>query len=108
MKGRIKAAVRDGRARGKLPMIKQILTNKKWLVGIAAGAIVLIGGAAMVAGGGGGGKSGKYDYETVAIERGSVSRVVSASGAVQPREKVPVGSEVSGKIVDVLVDFNDP
>jgi HlyD family secretion protein len=88
--------------------IPQIAMNKKVLAGVAAGAIILIGGAAVMAGGKGSAKPGKYEYETVAIEKGTVSRVVSASGAVQPREKVDVGSEVSGKIVAVKVDFNDP
>ncbi len=82
--------------------------NKKLLVGIAGIAIVLVGGAAVMAGGAGGAKSGKYEYETVAVAKGDVARVISASGTIQPREKVDVGSEVSGKIVDVLVDFNTP
>ena len=82
--------------------------NKKLLAGIAGAAIVLVGGAAMVARGGDGGKSGKYEYETAAVERGDVARVISASGAVQPRNKVDVGSEVSGKIVEIMVDFNSP
>jgi HlyD family secretion protein len=82
--------------------------NKKLLVGIAAAAIVVVGGAAMVARGGGGVKVGKYDFETAAVERGDVARVISASGAVQPRNKVDVGSEVSGKIVELMVDFNSP
>lgn len=88
-------------------MIK-LQMNKKLLVGIAAAAIVLVGGAAMVARGGGGAKQGKYDYETVAVEKGNVARVVSASGAVQPLKKVDIGSEVSGRIVELMVDFNSP
>ncbi len=33
--------------------------------------------------------------------------MISASGTIQPREKVDVGSEVSGKITAIYVDFND-
>lgn len=81
--------------------------NKKLLAGIAGAAVVLIGGAAMVArGSDGAGKSGKYEYETVAVDKGRVARVISASGAVQPRNKVDVGSEVSGRITQLFVDFN--
>jgi len=87
--------------------LPKIAMNKKVLAGVAAAAIIVIGGAAVMAGGKGGAKAGKYEYETVAVEKGTVSRVVSASGAVQPKERVDVGSEVSGKIVDVKVDFND-
>src|SRR5689334_20237842 len=101
--------VPPGRMDGKLPMAKlalpKIAMNKTVLAGVAGVAILVIGGAAVMAGGGKGGKPGAYTYETVTVERGTVSRVVSASGAVQPKERVDVGSEVSGKIVDVKVDF---
>jgi HlyD family secretion protein len=81
--------------------------NKKLLIGIAVAAVVAIGASALLFGGGSSAAAGKYTYETVAVDRGDVSRVVSASGAVQPREKVEVGSEVSGKITAIYVDFND-
>lgn len=82
--------------------------NKKILIGIAGAAIVAIGAGAIMFGGGASAATGKYTYETVAIDKGDVSRVISASGAVQPREKIEVGSEVSGKITAIYVDFNDP
>jgi HlyD family secretion protein len=88
----------------KMPKLPQM--NKKLLLGVAGGAIVLIGGAAFLFRGPAA-AAGKYEYQTVAVERGTVARVVAASGAIQPRDKTPVGSEVSGKIVEVLVDFND-
>jgi HlyD family secretion protein len=81
--------------------------NKKLLLGIAGAAIVVVGGFAVAATNGMGGKSGAYTFDTVTVEKGDVSRVVSASGAVQPVTKVDVGSEVSGKIVDLRVDYND-
>ncbi len=43
---------------------------------------------------------------TVQADRGDIQRVVGASGKVVPREEVTVGSEVSGKVIEVLVDFN--
>lgn len=81
--------------------------NKKLLIGIAGAAVVAIGASALLFGGGSSAAAGKYKFETVTVDRGDVSRVVSASGAVQPREKVEVGSEVSGKITAIYVDFND-
>lgn len=81
--------------------------NKKILIGIAGAAIVAIGASAVLFGGGASAAPGKYVFETVTVDRGDVSRVVSASGQVQPREKVEVGSEVSGKITAIFVDFND-
>ncbi|RYG28953.1 MAG: biotin/lipoyl-binding protein, partial [Burkholderiales bacterium] len=82
--------------------------NKKLLAGIAGGAIAVIAGISIVLGGGANAATGKYDYETVAVVKGDVARVISASGAVQPREKVEVGSEVSGRITAIYVDFNAP
>lgn len=81
--------------------------NKTLLVGVAGAAIVAIGAAALLLGGGANAAPGKYTYETVTIDKGDVARVVTASGAVNPREKVEVGSEVSGKITAIYVDFND-
>jgi len=81
--------------------------NKKILIGIAGAAIVAIGASAILFGGGASAAPGKYVFETVAVDKGDVSRVISASGQVQPREKVEVGSEVSGKITAIFVDFND-
>ncbi|MEY2758507.1 MAG: hypothetical protein RIR33_2285 [Pseudomonadota bacterium] len=82
--------------------------NKTLLVGIAGAGIVAIGVGAVLLGGGASAATGQYAYETVKIDKGDVARVVTASGAVQPREKVEVGSEVSGKITAIYVDFNDP
>ncbi len=82
--------------------------NKKLLAGIAGGAIAVIAGVSLVLGGGASAATGKYEYETVAVGKGDVARVISASGAVQPREKVEVGSEVSGRITAIYVDFNAP
>ena len=82
--------------------------NKTLLVGIAGTVIVAIGAGAVLLGGGASAAIGQYTYETVKIDKGDVARVVTASGAVQPREKVEVGSEVSGKITAIYVDFNDP
>lgn len=81
--------------------------NKKVLVGIAGGVIVAIAAGALVFGGGGNVSSGKYTYSTATVTKGDVARVISASGAVQPREKVEVGSEVSGRITAIYVDYND-
>lgn len=82
--------------------------NKKLLAGIAGGAIAVIAGVSVVFGTGASAATGKYTYETVAVSKGDVARVISASGAVQPREKVEVGSEVSGRITAIYVDFNAP
>jgi HlyD family secretion protein len=45
-------------------------------------------------------------YRTGKIERGSLKATVAASGTVNPVSQVSVGTQVSGQIRDILVDFN--
>ena len=45
-------------------------------------------------------------YRTAKIERGNLQATVSASGAVNPVALVTVGTQVSGQIRDLFVDFN--
>jgi HlyD family secretion protein len=47
-------------------------------------------------------------YRTAVIERGSLSRLVTATGTVNPVSTVQVGSQVSGTIKEIFVDFNSP
>ncbi len=46
------------------------------------------------------------DYKTTKIEKGSITASVSASGTLSPVVSVQVGSQVSGQLKEVLVDFN--
>ncbi len=54
----------------------------------------------------GGGEDGPQ-FNTEAVERRSLDLVVTATGNLRPTNQVEVGSEVSGRIDDVLVDVND-
>ena len=54
----------------------------------------------------GSGESGLPPLHTVEVDRGEVSRRVIAHGTLQPVQKVTVGSQVSGIIEDIKVDFN--
>jgi HlyD family secretion protein len=45
-------------------------------------------------------------YRTAKLERGNLQATVASSGAVNPVALVTVGSQVSGQIRDLLVDFN--
>ncbi len=47
-------------------------------------------------------------YVTARIERGTVTRVVTATGTVNPVTTVQVGSYVSGPIRELFADFNSP
>jgi HlyD family secretion protein len=49
-----------------------------------------------------------YEYVTETAERGDVLRKVSASGKLRALNTIKVGSEVSGQVTKVYVDFNSP
>jgi HlyD family secretion protein len=46
-------------------------------------------------------------YITQPVTRGDLTVAVTATGTLQPTNQVEVGSEISGKIDSVLVDYND-
>jgi HlyD family secretion protein len=46
-------------------------------------------------------------YVTVPLKRGSIAQIVSANGALNPVRLVSVGSQVSGIVQKLYVDFND-
>jgi HlyD family secretion protein len=50
---------------------------------------------------------GALSIESSVVERGSVRRVVAATGSVRALVTVEVGSQVSGQIAELNVDFND-
>ncbi len=49
----------------------------------------------------------KYDYPVFIAERGDVRDIIPARGVFEMREKVVVGSEVSGRVIKVNVRTND-
>lgn len=53
------------------------------------------------------GKTQAPRYQTEEVTRGTLVVTVSATGNLQPTNKVDVGSEISGTIESVLVDDND-
>lgn len=53
------------------------------------------------------GRSEEIRYQAAKVERGSLTVIVTATGTLQPTNQVEVGSELSGIIKTVEVDFND-
>lgn len=51
-------------------------------------------------------KQAEPAYRTANIEKGTLTASVAASGTLQPVVSVLVGSQVSGQLKEVLVDFN--
>src|ERR1051325_11494949 len=46
------------------------------------------------------------DYKTVTVTRGDIIQAVTANGQISAVKNVSVGSQVSGIITDIKVDFN--
>ncbi|MCX5826723.1 MAG: efflux RND transporter periplasmic adaptor subunit [Deltaproteobacteria bacterium] len=53
-----------------------------------------------------GGKSTVIQYKTEQVRRGDLTVIVTATGTLQPTNKVDVGSELSGTIRSVEADYN--
>jgi HlyD family secretion protein len=76
----------------------------RWIILIAVLAVAAIGFAIK------GGRKGTGlgpQYVTVPIERGDLTVTITATGNIEPTNKVTVGSELSGTALEVLVDTND-
>lgn len=52
-------------------------------------------------------QNNEFTYVTNPLKKGDLTVTVSATGNIQPIEQVNVGSEVSGTIEKVFVDYND-
>jgi len=69
---------------------------------LVGGGLVVLLGLWMVFGRGG----DEEPYRTAEVDRGAITRVVSATGTLQPLVSANVGSTVSGPVQSVSVDFN--
>src|SRR5207247_3254128 len=69
---------------------------------------VLAGVVAALTLGGARRSTGQAKYETVKVERGRIIARVTASGTLSALVTVQVGTQVSGRIQDLYVDFNSP
>ena len=80
--------------------------RRPWLLPAIIGLIVLVGlGWWWTQRKGGDEESG---YRTVQVERGDIRVAISATGTLSAITTVTVGSQISGQVTDVLVDFNSP
>jgi HlyD family secretion protein len=77
--------------------------SKAWLIGglLAMAALVIVGGIWLYSTG-----SGTVNYTTAPVTRGAVTRVVTATGTVNPVLTIIVGSYVSGVIQEINCNYN--
>jgi len=83
---------------------KKLLSHKiQLMVGGGALAVLALAGYYFW-----GGQSGTPQYMTARVERGSLRNTVTATGTLQAVTTVQVGSQASGTISALNVDFNSP
>jgi len=74
----------------------------KWMVIISIAAVVVIGGVWHF----NQSKNDAPQYQTAVVERGELTQAVTATGTLNPVVNVTVGSQVSGIINKLNVDYN--
>ncbi len=75
----------------------------RWLaIGLAVLILAILGYVLLIPG-----DEQAYRFETAEVHQGDLTVTVTATGTVQPVNQVDVGSELSGTIEAVYVDFND-
>jgi HlyD family secretion protein len=79
------------------------MKNRKIWIGAGVPAMALVVWAFV-----GRGAGDEQSFRFAVVERGSIESVVTATGVLQPTETVEVGTQVSGQIAELYVDFNDP
>lgn len=87
----------------KTSRFKRILKwfwRKKWWIIIVL--VILFGAMYLMRGG----SDTKSQYATLTIGHGDLRQVVTATGEIQPLNTVNVGSQVSGTIENLYVDYN--
>ncbi len=67
------------------------------VLAVAAGGYCLFGGK---------GEKAEISYETAKVERATLSSSVTATGTIEPVTEVEVGTQVSGIISHIYVDYN--
>ena len=79
------------------------MNKKKWMIIIAC---VVVLAAIVYALMGGKKEAPEMDYETARVEKATIGNSVTATGTIEPVTKVEVGTQVSGIIDKIYVDYN--
>lgn len=79
------------------------MNKKKWMIIVAC---VVVLAAIVYALMGGKKEAPVMDYETARVEKATIGNSVTATGTIEPVTKVEVGTQVSGIIDKIYVDYN--
>jgi HlyD family secretion protein len=79
-------------------------SRARWTVPVALALILAVAGGWWYSGR----SAAATEYRLAKVERGGITAVVSSSGTLNAVINVQVGSQISGQIRDLYVDFNSP
>ncbi len=79
------------------------MNKKKIIIGSAAAIIIIAAGIWAF---GGNKVQNQVDFATESVKRGSVSNSITATGTIEPVTEVEVGTQVSGIIDKIYIDYN--
>ncbi|CCY93438.1 efflux transporter RND family MFP subunit [Bacteroides sp. CAG:1076] len=79
------------------------MKSKKTII-IAAAVIIVVAGGCWIFGGTK--AKNKVDFATEQVQKGNVSNSITATGTIEPVTEVEVGTQVSGIIDKIYVDYN--
>ncbi len=77
-----------------------------WVWSVAALLAAGAGGYAWTRAGGS--AASEAPYRVAAVDRGAITASVRATGSLTPTTTVLVGSQLSGQVIEILVDYNSP
>jgi HlyD family secretion protein len=80
-------------------------SGRAWKIALA---VLVLGGIGYYAWHKANSKDETPRFRTVKVERGPITATVSATGTLNPVTSVQVGTQVSGQIKELFVDFNSP
>lgn len=78
--------------------------NKKKIISVTVGIVVIAGIAYWMLGSSG--KKQKITFETATVVKAEISNSVTATGTIEPVSEITVGTQVSGIIDKIYVDYN--
>jgi HlyD family secretion protein len=88
--------------------MKKKINIKTLIIGVVGLTILSIGGCAIgIALGGTSGTKVSANYEFTTLQRGTIEKTVSSSGSLEPVATVSVLPQMSGRVEEVFVDYND-
>ena len=78
------------------------MKNKKLWIAVAVIAVAIVAYLLLS----GGKKEEKVEFETAKVDKGNIQTTITATGTIEPVTSVTVGTQVSGIVAKLYVDYN--